>query len=354
MNKRIKDCAKLLRARNYNSILVSNPANISYLTGFKEGGGYLLVTANEELIYFTNFLYMEAAKKIKVWKLIINDSGKDVFGLIVKEVKKLRHKKLAFEAKYLSMREYKPLKRFFLKEAIELLPTQDLIEEIRMVKDKSEISLIKKSIQITKQAIDFADEIFAPQMSETTLSIEIERFLRLKGDNQVAFPSIVASGKNTAFPHHSPTDETIGKRIFLIDLGSKYYGYCADLTRVFFNGKISTLFKKIYDTVRIAQAESIKKIKDGAKAGNIDKAARGVIEEKGWGKYFGHGVGHGIGLCVHELPVLKPGSQTILKEGMVVTIEPAVYFKDKFGIRIEDMVLVKRKRGEVLSGDINR
>ena len=354
MKQKIKNCASQLRQRNLNSLLVSNPINIAYLTGFFEDGGYLLLTADQELIYFTNFLYKETAKKIKNCRIVVNDISGNFFKLIAEEIKRLKGKKVGFEAKNLPLLEHKTLSELLANEKIEFCQTIDLIEKMRMIKTKSEISLMTKSIQISKEAFEFAREIFNENMSEKDLSIEVERYLRLKGDNEIAFRSIVARGKNTVFPHHPPGNGKIGKEIFLIDLGSKYYGYCADLTRMFFEGKIPPLFKKIYDTVCRARDASIRKIREGVTAEEVDKAAREIIDKKGWGKYFGHGVGHGIGLSVHEPPLLRPGNNTVLKAGMVVTIEPAVYFKDSFGARVEDMVLVKKRKGEILSGDIHR
>jgi len=225
---------------------------------------------------------------------------------------------------------------------------------LRMIKDKKELALIKKSAQITQEAFHFINEVFDETMTEKDLTIEVEKFLRLRGDDQIAFKPIVASGKNTVFPHHLPNNKMIGKEFFLIDLGSKHCGYCADLTRVFFWGKMPLLFKKIYDTVILAQELAIKSIKDGVKASQVDKIARQIIVKKGYGKYFGHGLGHGIGLSVHEPPFLVPGNNQVLKEGMVVTVEPAIYFKDKYGIRTEEMVLVKKNKGELLSGDTHR
>ncbi len=343
-----------MRQRNYNSFLVTNPVNIAYLTGFSEDAGYLLITADEKLYFFTNFLYKESAKKIKGAKLCINDIGGSLFTLISDQIKALKHKRVGFEAKNLPFLEYQALQKELSRADIVLVQSIDLIEKMRMIKTAQELSLIKKSVQISKEAFDFVGAIFDEKMSEKDLSIEIERFLRIRGDNEIAFESIVAAGKNTIFPHHRPGNEKIGKEIFLIDLGSKYYGYCADLTRMFFEGKIPPLFKKIYDIVRKAHDTSIKKIREGATAEDVDKAARQIIDKQGWGKYFGHGVGHGIGLSVHEPPLLRPGNETILKEGMVVTIEPAVYFDNKFGARIEDMVLVRQGKAEVLSGDLHR
>jgi len=350
--QKVKACIRRLADLDCDAFLISNPVNITYLTGVFGLKGHLLLTSRGELTYFTNFLYLQRAKKIKQWKTIVSNS--DVFGPIAKKIKQLKCKLVGFEAENLSFLNYKTISRILLREGIKLLETRDFIEKQRMIKSNKEIVLIKKSIQISEETFEFVKEIFDEKMSEKDLSIEIEKFLRLKGDNEIAFNTIVASGKNTVFPHHSPGSDIIGQNFFLIDLGSKYHGYCADLTRVFFWSKMPILFRKIYDTVRKAHDLSIKKIKEGAKSSDIDKTAREFIDKKGWGKYFGHGLGHGVGLSVHEPPRLYPNSQEILKEGMVVTIEPAIYFQNKFGVRMENMVLVKQKKGEVLSGNVHR
>ncbi len=354
MKTRIRNCTKKLKKLNLDAILIADPINIAYLTKFSAVGSYLLLTQDGRLIYFTNFLYKEAAEKINDWELVISSNKHNIFNLTAERIKKLNLSTLGFEAKQLPLLEYKTLNSHLSAAAIDFIETKDLVEEVRMIKDKQEIIQIKKSIQVSKEAFEFAKEIFDPAMSEKDLSIEIERFLSLKGDREIAFPSIVASGKNTVFPHHQSSDKKLSNEILLIDLGSKYYGYCADLTRVFFWSKIPLLLRKIYDTVRKAGDESIKKIRDGVKASQVDAVARKIIDKKGWGKYFGHGLGHGVGLCVHEPPMIGPNCDQVLKEGMVVTIEPAIYFKNKFGVRLEEMVLVKKSKGEVLSGNFHR
>ncbi len=191
-------------------------------------------------------------------------------------------------------------------------------------------------------------------MSEKDLAIEIDKFLRLKGDDELAFKTIVAAAQNAALPHHTPGEDTLDKKNVLIDLGSKYYGYCADLTRVLICSKMPLLFRKMYDTLLKAQSAAIRKIRPGAKVSDIDKAARQVIEKCGWGKNFVHGLGHGIGLSVHEEPFIGPKNKNCLQEGMVVTVEPAIYIQNKIGFRIEDMVLVTSSNAEVLSSNGNR
>lgn len=365
MKPRIQSCTKKLKELKLDSLLISDPININYLTGFSADNGYLLLTRDEGLIYFTNFLYRDIAKKNTClkkpfsnktlnWEVVISSRQDNIFNLIAKKLKTLNLKKVGFEAKHLSFLEHKALDEHLLSLSINFISTNNLIEELRVIKDSRELTCIQKSIQTSKDAFELVKEISNQAMSEKDLSIEIERFLRYKGDNELSFPSIVASGKNTAFPHHKPGNEKLITNYTLIDLGSKYYGYCADLTRMFFWGKMPPLLRKIYDIIKKAQNLSIEKIKDGVKASEIDRIAREFIDKKGWGKYFGHGLGHGIGLSVHELPLLNPVCDRILKEGMVITIEPAIYLQGKFGVRLEEMILVKSKKSEVLSGDVHR
>ncbi len=347
VKKRINACVKLLKASSWDALLVSDPVNVAYLAGFNSPGGYLLITKSADLLYFTNFLYIQAASKISLWKPVITN-GRNIFTLIAEWADKVNLNRIGFEAKHLPFLEYETVREKCALKGISLSPTRDFIAKLRMLKSSQEIALIKKSVSISKEAFEFVKEIRGGGMTEKDLGIEIERFLRLKGDNQLAFNPIVAAGANSSFPHHEPGDNKIGNKCVLIDLGSKYCGYCADLTRVYFEGKISTLFKKIYDIVRKAQELSIRKIRDGVAAAAVDKTAREYIDKRGWGKYFGHGLGHGVGLAVHEPPFLNSKTQEILQEGTVITVEPAIYLPNKFGVRIEDMVVVRRKKGEML------
>lgn len=352
MKSKIKNLIKELKKLSCDSLLVSNPQSLFYLTGINHIDGYIILGSNGEYTFFTSALNEKAVKKLIHSKIIIISGY--VSDKIVKEIKRLKFKKIGFEAKYLEYIKYKNFKEKLDNENIEFIETFDLIQKSNMIKTKEQIKLIKKSVSISAETFEYINEIFTPEMTEKDLTIEIERFLRIKGDNDIAFNTIVASGKNSVFPHHQPTSEQIGKNHCLIDLGSKYKGYCADLTRLFFCSKMPNLFKKIYNTVKKAQDLSINKIKDGVTAGEIDKAARDYITKQGLGKYFIHGLGHGVGLSVHEPPYIQPNNKQVLKEGMVITIEPGIYFKNIFGIRLEDMVLVKRTKGEILSEYVNR
>ncbi|MBU1121191.1 MAG: Xaa-Pro peptidase family protein [Candidatus Omnitrophota bacterium] len=348
MKKNISKCSGAVKKRDLDAILISDPINITYLTGFRLASGYLLVTGEEELFYFTSFLYEKEARLCKCWKVVANN---DIFDRVKVYIKKLKLKKVGFEAKLLPFLEYKKIKGDLASLGIDFLETVDLVEDLRAIKNLHEISMIKKSIKISEEAFEFISEIYDDKMTEKDLSIEIDRFLRQKGDNSIAFDTIVASGKNSAHPHHLAVEMKMESKFVLIDLGSKYCGYCADLTRVFFWSKMPVLFSKIYDILKGARDVGIRKIRDGVMAKEVDSAAREFIARKGFSQYFGHGLGHGVGLAVHERPYLCARNEDVLKEGMVLTVEPAIYLPNKFGVRIEDMVLVKKNKAEVLSGN---
>ncbi|MCD6228767.1 MAG: aminopeptidase P family protein [Candidatus Omnitrophica bacterium] len=346
--KRIKDCLKSIERAGLDALLVSNPYNIKYLTGFREANGYLLISP-KGVVYFTNFIYAQEAKKITLWKIEVVDYN--LFETIVKKIYALKINNLGFESKHLPFLEYKEFKKNLNMRGINFIKTIDLIENLRAVKTQEEIALIKKAVDITLEGFKFAKELIDPAITERKLALEVERFLRIKGDNEVAFSPVVGFGKNSAFPHHLPDYEILGgKRMFLIDLGAKYCGYCADLTRVFFLDKMPLSLKKIYDIVRGAKDLVLKKIRPGLKGKEIDRIARQFIEKKGKGKNFGHGLGHGVGLCVHEKPFLNPHSEEIVRENMVLTIEPAIYLTNRVGVRLESMVVVTSVGAEVLDG----
>ena len=352
MNKKVLSALKSIEKDGLDALLLSNPINISYLTGFRPAEGYLLIST-KRLIYFTNFIYAQEAKRLKIWK--VNSAQSNIFNRVVKEAGTLNIKNIGFEEKNISYLEYKKMKELFLRKHIKFLPSYGIIEKMRSVKNRHEIALIKKAIDITSECIDFIKETANSNMTEKYLQTETERFLKLKGDDTLAFPPIIAFGKNTSIVHHiSSRKKLIDSNIILIDLGARYCGYCADLTRTIFLDKMPFPVKRIYDTVRKAGELAINRVKEGIKINEIDKAARNFIDKKGFGKYFGHGLGHGVGMSVHEEPYLNPVNSGILKNGMVITIEPAIYLPSKFGIRIEDMILVRRNGAEVLNGNIYR
>lgn len=345
MRTKINSLKKILKKRNLDGFLFSGTSNFNYLSGSIMPEGWMLFASSKELIYFTNSLHSNQTASWPVKTIVANT---DLAQTISKKAKKLKLKKVGFAENKISLSFYRQIKEKMDSEGVSLIKSTPLVEKLRAIKSKKEINLIKKAASFSLEAFDYGLEILNPNMTEKDLAIELERFLRIKSDNQLAFPSIVASGKNTAFPHHNPGKTKIINQL-LIDLGARHSGYCSDLTRIFFWGKMPASHQRVHKVVKEAQIAAIKKIRAGRKVSEIDKAARGIIEKNGLGKFFLHGTGHGIGLQTHEPPYLRPKSDEVLKEGMVVTIEPAVYCRQKFGIRLEEMVIVKTKKGEVIS-----
>lgn len=351
MKKRIDQLLKSCKRLSIDALLVNSQDNVQYLTGMAGGQGYLLIS-RFGLWYFTHYVYLEEAKKISLWQVV--HAQENMAQAIARQAKKSGIRTIGFEAKSLSFLEYKRLKDAITASDVNFVKTSDVVERIRACKSPAELNAIRKAVMITEEALEFAQGLMeGGDISERDLAIQLERFMKLKGDNSVAFSPIVAGDAGAAFPHYVPGPDKLNeKKIVLIDLGAKCCGYCADLTRVFFLGKISGHYiKKIYNIVKGAQDAAIRKIRPGVPAADIDLAARRYIEKKGLGKFFGHGLGHGVGLCVHEAPYISPQSDDILKENMVVTVEPAVYVPGEFGIRLESMVVVKGPKAEVIDGN---
>ncbi|MFH0855172.1 MAG: Xaa-Pro peptidase family protein [Candidatus Omnitrophota bacterium] len=353
MRPRIKNFLNRLKQENLDGFIVSSPANISYLSEFVSSDAYLLVS-NKENIYFTDFRYAEEVRlKLKAVAGLKKING-SAFSLIADTCLKLGLGRIGFEQRHMPYAEYKRIKEL-LKPKAYFVPTHNLIENLRQLKGPDEIAKIREAARITGLGLDFIKGFIKPGLKEIEIAGELERFIRYNGASGAAFDIIVASGPDSAFAHHKPGQRRAQKdEPVLIDIGVDYSGYKSDLTRVFFLDKINGLTRSIYSLVLKAQSKAIEKIKPGMEIARIDALARNYISGKGYAKYFGHSLGHGIGLEIHEAPLVSAGNNGILIPGMVFTVEPAVYLPGKFGIRIEDMVLVTKQGCEVLSGSINK
>jgi Xaa-Pro aminopeptidase len=352
MHNRLRAIHSKLDELNLDAILVTSEPNITYLSNFKGEDSYILIDKNKE-IYLADFRNYEEARA-SLNKFTVTQITDSFFKTIQQLVKKLHIKHLGFESKNLDYATFAYLKKC-LPKSCKLIPTFDLIEDMRQIKTPQEINLIKKAINITKDALLFARQIIKPAMNENNLVRQIEHFIENKGARGYSFNPIAASGKRSAYPHASRTDKKIGTNTALtLDIGVTFKGYCSDLTRVFFLGKIPRELLNIYAVVREAQARAISKIKPGISAAQIDHEARTTIAKKGFGRFFQHSCGHGIGLEVHEKPSINKKNEQYLVPGMVFTVEPAIYLPSKFGVRIEDIVLVKENGCEVLSGSVDQ
>ena len=351
-NERLHKLCKKLDALKVDSILVSIPANITYLTKYPSRDSYFLVSRKEN-IYFTDSRYIEEAQKALKEIAIVRQVNGSVFGLIADSCKELKLTCIAFEERHLPYAEHNRITRYLAGKA-KLIPVHGIVEELRQIKELSEIAKIRKAIKITQKALKHIKRFIKPGVTEIEVVAELERFIRYFGATNSAFDIIVASGPNSSLPHHISSSRKIrNNEPVLIDLGIDYLGYKSDLTRVFFLGKIKVLLQQIHSIVAQAQRLAIKEIKPGISAGKIDSVGRQYIEKHGFAQFFGHSLGHGVGLEVHEQPSVSPRGDCILKPGMVFTVEPGIYLPGKFGIRIEDMVLVTETGVKVLTASRN-
>jgi Xaa-Pro aminopeptidase len=351
MGQQLKKIEDYLKRHDIDAVLITKSVNVSYLSDFRGNDGFLLIGRDQRLL-LTDLRYKEQAEK-ESKDFTVEASGRSIYKLVKKQVKKARIQRLAFESEWLSHMEYTWLNENL--DSVRLMSTRGLVENMRMTKAESEIGVIRGCVEILKRLADFARNMRVTGLSERDIAARLDYFMRRNGADRPAFDIIVAAGERSSMPHAITGDKKIEKdSIVLIDVGTYICGYCSDLTRVRFSGKISQQFRHIYQKVLYAQKHALSKIRPGVIASTIDAAARDYLEENGLGKYFTHGLGHGIGMEVHERPYISSRSKARLEPGMVFTVEPGVYIPGRGGIRIEDMVLVTASGCEVLTYGINK
>ncbi len=340
MENRLNRLYKSLKQEKISAFLVSNLTNIKYLTGFSGSYGLLFVKNGDAYLYVDSRYYERAGKEAKGVKVCLLDEKWFL------EILKFRIKNLGFEAESVHYSIYNEWQKKF--PAIKLIPTNSIVERIRMIKEIEEIRSIKASIRFTDELISSLK--IKTGVSEMDLCRDIEYKMRNIYGSNPSFNTIVAFGKNSSMPHAIPSKKNLkSNQIVLIDMGMVCNGYSSDLTRTFFVGKITEKFRRVYNIVLDAQKVAIDNIKPGIPIKDIDLAARNYIKDNGFGKYFGHSLGHGVGLEVHEAPRINWKSENRLKEGMIFSIEPGIYISGWGGVRIEDVVLVTKTGCEVLS-----
>jgi Xaa-Pro aminopeptidase len=336
-----------LREADKFPYLISNLTNIYYLTGFEGSYGNLVID-DERTFFITDSRYTEYAGSILPKSIEIIQQNSDFSDSLKTILKIIKKRKLYVEqiiplANYLSYK--KQLKN------IKILTGDDEVNFLRMIKDDGEIDNLRKAINLTDQCFSHLLKIIKPGIFEWDIAVEIEYFYRKNGCRRSSFDSIVASGKGSSMPHYitSMTKKIENNDILLIDMGCVFNGYNSDLTRTVFIGNILSEFKKIYNIVRDAQEEAITKVKQGITAANLDKTARDLIGKNGYDWAFGHSLGHGVGLEVHESPYIKKRNPFRLKKNIPFTVEPGIYIPDKGGVRIEDVVIVNENGCENLT-----
>ncbi|TNF52413.1 aminopeptidase P family protein [bacterium] len=343
--KRKASLKRGLPALGVDAFLVTDLRNIRYLTGFTGTSAFMIITGRQSL-FFTDFRYQEQAKievqgsSIKIERAERPDTIKEV-------VERHGIKKLGFESHHVSYQMYRKL----LRKGIKLKALTDTVEGMRLQRTPDEFTFIKTAIQRAENAFRKLQPYIRVGTSEQKLAIKFEDLLKKEGCKTVPFGVIVASGPSSALPHAQPTSRIIKKGdIVLFDWGGECNGYYSDITRaVAIEGRHLKKQLKLFSVVREAQNRAIQTVQSGARAADIDGAARGFIRKQGYDRYFGHSTGHGIGLDVHEKPVISWQNKKAVKNSMVFTIEPGIYLPGFGGIRIEDIVAVRKDRAEVLT-----
>ncbi len=355
---RLQKFRGLMRADKLDAFLVAVPENRYYLSGYQaedmnlvESSGYLLISEARQLL-LTDFRYQEEAKQESPeFELVIYKEG--LRQVLPELFTSLKVERLGVEGHYCTHSLYQDVEEA-LKEAVPTAMTisfEGLVEGLRVVKEPEEVDRIKDSLALTEKTLAGVWDILKPGLSEKEVAWKIEVLIREGGGEAVSFPPIVASGPNAALPHAVPTDRRIqAKDPVILDLGSKLRRYCSDMTRTWTAGVPEQKLQEIYHVVREAQLAAQDVIRAGEDAGQVDAVARRVIDQAGYGEYFGHGLGHGVGLAVHERPRLRKKRGVLLEENMVVTVEPGIYLPGFGGVRLENMVRVTRNGCEVLNG----
>jgi len=348
--KRLHRLRVSVNEKGLDALLISQPDNVRYLSGFTGSSGWLLIS-EQNAVLATDFRYVEQAKRespdfeITRTKQQLRDWLPDI-------VSDLGWHKLSFEATFISYDSYHKVSESTKAKQVnlELIPTTGIVEQHRSIKEPEELVLIKKAAELTDAVFEQAKSVIRPGIMEKEAAWEIEKSFRQEGSEGIPFEIIVASGSNSALPHARPTEKIIcSDEPVLIDMGARINGYCSDFSRTIFLGKPNKTFRDIYDVVLKAQTTAIEKIKSNMDASQADHFARSVIEQAGYGDCFGHGLGHGVGLAVHESPTINPNSSDSLIDGMVFTVEPGIYLAGQGGIRIEDLIVLENGKAKVLS-----
>lgn len=343
---RLTKVRETLPQHNLDAILISQRENRRYLSGFTGSSGWLIVTANRALLA-TDFRYFEqVARQAPTFELAkIESQFSDLLPGLMAD---LQVQRLGFEGQHLTVDQ---LYRWSQETGnVEWVPLKETVEALRAVKEAAEIEALRRAVALTDAAFAHFLETLRPGMTEREAAWEMEAYMRTGGASRVAFDLIVAAGPNGALPHAQAGDHAIqpGEPI-VVDIGCVLDGYCSDMTRTFCLGQPSPEYLEVWELVLQAQQATEATIRAGLSGVEADAVARTVIDQAGYGEHFGHGLGHGVGLAVHEGPRASRTSQDTLKAGMSLTIEPGIYLPGRFGVRLEDLVIIHEDGIEILT-----
>ena len=341
--------AARLAERGADLLLVTDLVNVRYLTGFT-GSSALAVVGADTRRFITDFRYVERARsEVKEFD---RERAPQEFADALKTGWPEGRVRLGFEDQHMSVRQHRRL-RELLPERIELVPAGGAVEAERALKEPGEIEAIRAAAALVDEVYEWVRERGVIGRTERAVALALEEEMRRRGASEPAFPSIVASGQHGALPHAEPRDAEIAAGVLVtLDLGARLDGYCSDCTRTWATGELDDDLASIYDLVLRAQQAALDAVRPGPSGREIDAVARDMIGAEGHGEHFGHGLGHGVGLEVHEAPRLARSGSDALAAGNVVTVEPGVYVPGRGGVRIEDLVVVTPNGRDVLSGTV--
>ena len=340
----------LLKDLRCDGLLLNSRANIAYMAGFDAPEALLIIT-RRGMALITDFRYAADFRRRARPPLKIIEYKDGLFETAAGQLCRTDCRRVGFESRHLVFEACDILHRRCGRR-ISLVPLRETVEPLREIKTAGEVRLIKKALRINLKAFHFVEKRLRPGVTERAVAAELERFIRRHGARSGAFDIIVASGPNSSYPHAGVTDRRLraGEPV-IVDMGVDAEGYKCDLTRTFFLGKIPPIVRRVSGIVAEAQKISIQTIKPGVPLKVVDAAARNFITKKGYARQFGHALGHGVGLEIHEDPAVNNKNDRPARPGMVFTVEPGIYLRGRFGIRMEEMVLVTRAGVEVISGN---
>jgi len=342
---RLEKVFNLIESKELDAFLIKGADNIFYLTGFRGSEATLIVTRGD-VILLTDFRYITYAQEIAKDIIITEMNWKR--NLIQEICDRYRIKKIGFDSIHTTYFMYG--RWIESVKNVDFIPIDNEIEGIRIHKEPDEIDAVLKAVDIATKAFINVLEHICPGKTEIQIANELDYAMRMLGAECPSFDTIVASGARAALPHAVPTDKKINEGdAVIIDFGARLDGYCSDETCTVLIGEASAQLKEIYNVVNDARILGLEKVAPGASINELDMAVRGFIDNAGYGEYFRHGVGHGVGIAVHEPPVINSSSDGILEENMIITIEPGIYLPNVGGVRLEDMVLVTKNGSMVLT-----
>ncbi len=348
---RQKKLREYLVSARLDGLLISHLPNVRYLCGFTGSAGFLLLDEAGS-VFFTDVRYdTQAHEEVKGAKVVVAKKAvlQGVAEWLKKRHKRARAWRLGLEAEHFTLADKKRLSDL-LPATIRLKEAPAQVEKDRMVKDADELVRIRAAVNLGATLFDRALEVLRPGVKESEVAAAMEYAARQQGAAEMSFPTIIASGARSALPHGRASEQAIQPGAFVVcDFGAILEGYCSDQTRTVWVGAATDEARQAYEAVLEAQLAAIAAVRPGATVGEVDEAARNMLRKRGLGRYFTHSTGHGVGLEIHESPRVAHGQKEVLEPGMVITIEPGVYFPGKWGVRIEDMVAVTASGCDVLT-----